>query len=422
MDTWVGRTGIASRGSDVVVLHETGRSRQLDTRTDSVAIAFNTHGLDENPMIVVRGRVVEQFRWAANGGHDHVNLAVIIEIPERATSMCRANLDAGACLVSYIAESPLAQISKNGVRLSVMLLGIDIGVFTDMGIGAEQILVPIVVKVLNTGAPAAHLEAAKTDARGIGVSAEEAIALIAIERKRLSSEGGHEQTRPAVIHPVPKVHAHAGHRHAIFRVGDEGFDANLVESVARAIFEQEIPVVVVGDEYVHPSVTVVICDGHSHTLSNVRGNSHHFRDVGEGAIAVVVIQDIGFAFVKGRRTGEALAGSSADSRSCKRPVQIVAHEEVKFAVIIIVHPRRRHAPELLPRRGKPGNSGFGGDIGKGAVAVVVIKDVAVEPGNINVGSPVIVIVGRGSANAVALATNPGTVGNVGKCAVVVVMV
>src|SRR4029077_5204127 len=139
-----------------------------------------------------------------------------------------------------------------------MLLRINVGILADVGIGAEQVFVSVVIKVVDARAPTAQLDTAKTDARSIRISAEESVALIAEEREGLAPKRGHEQAWLAVIVPVTKVDAHAGHRHAIFRIRDEGLDPDLVESVAGAIPEEKIPVVVVRDENVHPSVAIVV--------------------------------------------------------------------------------------------------------------------------------------------------------------------
>src|SRR5882762_4475685 len=238
--------------------------------------------------------------------------------------MRRANLHAGPRFCAHVLESSILQIAEHSVRLPVVLLRIDVGIFTDVGIGAEQVLVAVVIEVVNARTPATHLDALKTNACCISISAEEAVTLVTEQREGLTPKSSHKQARVTVVVPVAKVDARAASPHSIFRVRHEGLDTDLVESVARTILEQEIPFVVVSDENVHPSIAVVVSNCHAHAFSDVLRNSRHIGDVGEGTIAIVVVQDVWLSLVKRRRTGDALAGRTANPGSRKRPVQIVA--------------------------------------------------------------------------------------------------
>src|SRR4029077_18723411 len=89
---------------------------------------------------------------------------------------------------------------------------------------------------------------------------------------------------------------------------------------------------------------------------------------------------------------------------------------------IVIHPRRRHTPQLLAGGGESGNPGFFSYVGKGAVAIVVIQDIAVEACHIEISPAVVIIVGHGHANAVALATDAGAVSDVGESSVAIVVI
>src|SRR6267142_5770045 len=158
-----------------------------------------------------------------------------------------ASRQAGPRFGAHILECSITQISKHGVRLPVVLLRVDVGILAHVGIGTKQVLVSVIVKIVNARTPAAHLDTAKANARHVSISAKEAIPLVAKEREGLTPKGSHEQARFSVIVPVAKVDTHAGYRYPVFGVGHEGLDADLVESMASPIPEQEIPVVVVID-------------------------------------------------------------------------------------------------------------------------------------------------------------------------------
>jgi len=67
----------------MVVLHQAGFSREFDARANSVPVAFDADRLKQNPMVAVGCGVVKQFGMITNGGYNHINLAVVIEIAER---------------------------------------------------------------------------------------------------------------------------------------------------------------------------------------------------------------------------------------------------------------------------------------------------------------------------------------------------
>src|SRR4029077_4590049 len=98
-------------------------------------------------------------------------------------------------------------------------------------------------------------------------------------------------------------------------------DPDLVESVAGAISEEKIPVVVVRDENVHPSVAIVVGNRHTHPFADVLRNAHRIGHIGKGAVAVVVVEDVWFSLVKRRRTGDALAGRAANPGGRKGPIE-----------------------------------------------------------------------------------------------------
>ena len=68
------------------------------------------------------------------------------------------------------------------------------------------------------------------------------------------------------------------------------------------------------------------------------------------------------------------------------------------------------------------NAGFIGDVGERAVAIVVIKDIASELGDKEIGEAVVVVVAPNAAEAIAGAGDAGFVGDVGERAVAVVVI
>ncbi len=96
-------------------------------------------------------------------------------------------------------------------------------------------------------------------------------------------------------------------------------------------------------------------------------------------------------------------------------MDVAGDEEVEAAVAVVVAPGGAGGP--VAER----DSGFLGDVGEGAVVVVVVEAVLAEVGDVDVGPAVVVVVGDGDAEAPAFVGDAGFGGDVGEGAVVVVM-
>src|SRR6266853_202311 len=128
MDALIRGTSETPRSGYMVVLHQAGFSCDFDARANSVPVAFDADRLKQNPMVVVRCAVVEQFGTITNGGYNHINLAVVIEITERTTTMSGTNLHIRSGLGAYITECSILDILEHGVCLLVVLLRVVGGV------------------------------------------------------------------------------------------------------------------------------------------------------------------------------------------------------------------------------------------------------------------------------------------------------
>src|SRR5258708_33179765 len=227
--------------------------------------------------MVAAGRsVVEQFRRAADGRNHNVDLAVVVQVAERAAAVSRANLHAGPGFGADVPESSVVQVAKHGVGLPVVLLYIDVGVLAYMRVGGEQVFVSVIVEVLDARAPAAPFETAKSDASLVTVIAEESIAFVAEQRAGFATEGRHDQTGLAAVIQIAKIHAHAGNGNSIVGIGDEGLDADFIESFATTVLKKKIPVVVVGDKNIHPAIIVVVGNGNAHALADMLSDACGF--------------------------------------------------------------------------------------------------------------------------------------------------
>src|SRR5262249_41421735 len=116
-------------------------------------------------------------------------------------------------------------------------------------------------------------------------------------------------------------------------------------------------------------------------------------DVGERAVAVVVIKDILAAVEAGRAASDcdALVKTRAgfrNGRGFQIKINVVGNEQIEVAVTIVVHKGAAGVPALACAR----KAGFFADFAERAVAVVVIENVFTEVRDEEVLEAVVVVV------------------------------
>ncbi len=117
-------------------------------------------------------------------------------------------------------------------------------------------------------------------------------------------------------------------------------------------------------------------------------------DVGEGAVAVVMVQKVRGAFEAARPTdlhglpAERAIEFAALGRVVDIEVDVTTDVEVQVPVIVVVAEGRAAAPDIVAA-----DSGLGGDIRKRSVAIVPVEDVRPEVVNKKIDKPVVIVVG-----------------------------
>src|SRR5579875_870823 len=102
----------------------------------------------------------------------------------------------------------------------------------------------------------------------------------------------------------------------------------------------------------------------------------------------------------------------------RRPFNVVAHHQVKVAVLVIIKPCRAGGPSPFI-----GYARFGGDIGKRAVAIVMLKDGAAIAGDVKIRIAIVIVIAYGATLPVeALAAHARFLRHVGKRAVPIIAV
>ena len=125
--------------------------------------------------------------------------------------------------------------------------------------------------------------------------------------------------------------------------------------------QKEVGHGVVGDEEIHPAIVVDVGRDYSPGLAFELGDAAGFRDVGEGAVAVVMEQPAGGRLVEARN---AVVAFAADAVAAGTIVALgvlneVADEEIEVSIVVVVKPGGAGGPAVDV------DAGLGGDVGEG---------------------------------------------------------
>src|SRR5262249_34594680 len=214
---------------------------------------------------------------------------------------------------------------------------------------------------------------------------------------------------------------HAREGLSIFVVPDSGEQSHVGESPVAVVVIEKTLHRIVGHENVGKAVAIVIGERDPEPFAAGIRDSGLFGHVRKGSVAVVLIQNIGHAFVVIRMTIRPIARSvfSADAVGLEAPIEIASHEKIKLAIVIVVKKSCACAPTARA------NSRLLSHISEGAIAIVVIQDIAAISGDINILKAVVVIISNRNSHAVIAFTysvETGALGHVSKRSIRVLMI
>src|SRR5439155_8595542 len=299
--------------------------------------------------------------------------------------------------------------------LQLLDLGIDVAV-ADKNVGPA-----VVVHVEETAAPAEILRVLAETAL-IGGVLEIRADQIVVERRGVSREIGFDQIEIAVEIVIRGGDAHAGLWLAVGAESAAGLDGDVGEGAVLFVLIKRASGGIVGHVNVGPAVIIEIGGEHAEAKSAIGfQDAGFFADVGERAVTVIVIENV-FSAVETRRAAsnhnafvEARAGFG-NGRGLQVEIDVVGDEEIEAAVAIVVDESAAGVPALAGA----GDAGFFADVGKGAVAVVVVEDVFPEVRDEEIVEAVVIVIADADALSPAGMKQASFGGDVGESAVAIV--
>ena len=256
-----------------------------------------------------------------------------------------------------------------------------------MAVHQQQVGPAIVVEVEEHGSPAKILGVQAEASSGRRIS--EGSGFVVVQQRRgVVGEVGLEDVEPAVAVVVGHRRAHSRLRAAVFIERGACDDGNVGEGSVAVVVVQNARRAVARDENVGPAVIVVVERGDAERVVAVGLVDVGFRgDIFEGAVTAIVVKDV----LRGRQSSrpahhrralpDARRAISRSGRGREIEVNIICNDEIELAVAIIVNESAARAP----RFSRSAHACFVRHIGEDAVIVVVemvlavVSDVEIFP-------------------------------------------
>ena len=270
-----------------------------------------------------------------------------------------------------------------------------------MSVDSEEIQVAVVVEIEEPDAETHQIPGRQFDFVEGRDLLEERI-VIQVEGKILNVQIGDRNVGQAVSIEVGHIGSHAGLGRPVLIESHTHIEADLFERTVPEILEQVVPLRIVRDVDVDPSIPVEVPGDHSEALSGISGDSRLFADIGECASSVIPVEQVREPVVNlGRAIGSnaLLEPRSADSIVAEVVVEVPGDIEIQVPVVVEIQECRACRPAPVP-----GHSGVVGSVFKRPVPLIRIQDIAsFEVGDQEVFVPVAVVIRHGSPLSVTLA-------------------
>src|SRR5271169_4788342 len=278
------------------------------TPSNGGAIAFGSHQLDLDPVLLVASIIAKQ-RWRIVHVQDEgVDVAVVVVVAEGGAAAGKMLGDAGSHFRRYVFEAAIAEIPVNESRILVSLAeAVVINLRVDVSVDLNDVWPAIVVVVDKATAPR-YIAIVDADAGGEGDIAEGSVAVVVVQVAGVIGEVGFEDVEPAVAVVVGHGDTHSGLLVPVFTIGAAGHYGDIGEGAVMVVLEENAGFGVYGDVNVRPPVVVeIVRDGGDGVSRAGLENAGFLGNIGKGAVSIVVVEDVRIA----RKAARAAHGGNA---------------------------------------------------------------------------------------------------------------
>src|SRR5215469_877250 len=391
---------------------------QTNDRTDAIAIRSCANEF-EAQAVIRPPFVMKQVGWPAIGGDNHIEEAVIVDVGISGRAGYFRSGKRLAHLSGDFRELSSPEIAEQVGRLGItdaLLYALDL--IFDVTVGDKNVGPAVVVVIEKEAAETEGHQRTAADFRLRRLVDKKTIALVVIERDHLVGEIADDNARAPAAIVVRGIDAHAGARHSVFTETDAGRDSTLLECTVAFVQIQLVGLGIVGDQNVGPAVTVVIENRDPQALRGRVGESGLLGSILKFASLQVVPEADRSSLVGLRRAiGFVRPVERAIEIALFAPLNVVGDQKIEFAVAVVVDPDGAGGELVRP----PQTCGFG-HIRERAVAVVMEQMALAERRNEDVVVAIIIVIPDRNSQPEHRDGQAGSSGNVGKGAVVIVVI
>ena len=157
----------------------------------------------------------------------------------------------------------------------------------------EKILPAVVVVIEQVRAPTGKSKSRAAHAGRVGHIPKGAVAVVAKKHVAFVGEIGDHDIGTAIIIVVAEIRAHAGEGLAILVVSNARQQPDFAERAVAVVVVEKTLHRIVGDEDVGEAIAVVVGERDAQSFAIGIGDAGFLGNVGEGAVSIVVIENVG---------------------------------------------------------------------------------------------------------------------------------
>ena len=258
-----------------------------------------------DPVVAAADVVDQQPGLAVVVGHQDVHVAVVVDVAERRAAADLRQLKRGAAARGDVLESPVAQIAEQQLSLVQRKGIVDVSQRLDRlhrAVDDERVEPAVVVDVEPGRAEAGVRAARRSEPRSRALLLEEARPVVDVEVVAFSRQVRDEQVFVAVVVEIAGVDAHAGLGSPVRAQRRAGQQARVLERAIVLVDPELVRLAVVRHVEIDPAVAVEVGRRDAERRPEIARDARRRRDVGERAVAVVVIEPARLGLEHIRRT------------------------------------------------------------------------------------------------------------------------
>src|SRR5258708_27348758 len=223
---------------------------------------------------------------------------------------------------------------------------------------------------------------------------------------------GNVHVQQTIAINVGRVNPHPGLVAAVLTGSQTGDQGDISKGPIVVILKEKVGPCVVRDSDIRPAVAIKVSEHNTHAFRLRHTHTGFDAHVSEGSVVVVVVE---FCLLPSIRVRIAIGTIAwlpltAVDIVLRTPIEVVSHNEIQPAVLVVVEPAGAGGPCTFV-----GHASFVGHIAKGAITVVMIEDCSAVPSDIEIRIAVIIEIRDSHAlSVVSFTAETGSVSNIRK--------